>query len=128
MSARVTEAVIEELNQLRDSGRGQAAAAFARVVQALDQGAEVDATPVNIPVPDAPPGRRYLAAIPRDDPSAPVVIYRKLGSGGHDYRVVTLFDRDKYYMYQQAERQGLLDDPAVDQVIRAVAADAISHR
>jgi hypothetical protein len=122
MAAKVTQVVIDELTLLRKQGRQRSAAAVARVIQQLDTGADVHAVPVDIPVPDAIPGMHYLAAIPDDDPAAPVVIYRQTAPESNDYRVLTLFDRGQFRVYWHAEQQGLLDDPSAAAAMAAAEA------
>src|ERR1022692_1137041 len=62
-------------------------------------------------------GLRYFALAPAD-PAAPVVIYRAATSSESGGWLVTgLMDRDKYDVYREAERAGVLAQPEYQAVI-----------
>jgi hypothetical protein len=122
---QVAQTVINEMEDRLPRGQ---AAAVARAIQRI--GTEVgtrSSVPLKINVPGAPPGSRYLAAIP-DDEQAPVVIYREPADKVSNYLVAALADRDTYRKYERAEQQGLLDDPVAKSVAEAVTEAALDGR
>jgi hypothetical protein len=115
----VTGAVSGQLRELRAADAEKARAVDAAIMR-IPSG---DGDPVRIPVPGAPPDREYRAILPASR-DAPVVIYRAMEPGegdGEGWVVTTLIDRDEYEQYMRAERNGILDAPAVKQVTEAVA-------
>ncbi len=99
------------------------------VRETIDSIRTTDGVPVDIPV--APPGTAYLALAPAD-PAAPVVIYRPmLPDEGGDWLVTALMDREDYGVQREAQRNGLLRDPAVRTAVTAAAtaiSDAVNGR
>jgi hypothetical protein len=117
---RIARAVLAAMDQLPTSQ----AATVARTIHLI---AQKRGEPIWLPVPEASEGTKFLALVPDDDPSAPVVIYRRMLSQepeGPGWRVVALMDRDAYDEYRTAERQGLFNDPAVREA--AVAATNVT--
>jgi hypothetical protein len=113
-SVRVARAVIQAMDGLPSPW----SAAVARTIRNIGK---VRGQPIQLTVPDAPTGAKFLALAPEEDPSAPVVIYRPLSrreGQGPGWRVTALMDRDAYEEYKSAESQGLFKDPGT---IRAVA-------
>ena len=99
------------------------------VRETIDSIGATEGEPVDIPV--APPGTAYLALAPADQ-AAPVVIYRPmLPDENGDWLVTALMDRDDYEVQQEAQRHGLLRDPAVRTAVTAAAtaiSDAVNGR
>ena len=99
------------------------------VKETIDSIGTAEGVPVDIPV--APPGTAYLALAPSDQ-AAPVVIYRPmLPDEGGDWLVTALMDRDDYEVQREAQRRGLLHDPAVRTAVTAAAtaiSDAVNGR
>ena len=116
---RVTRAVNEKLRAMR-AANPQAARSVDNVISYLNL--EATGEPVRLDIPGAPPDPEYRALVPaRHD--APVVIYRPLRpEDGVDGRwlVTALINRDTYVAYRQAERQGILENPAVRQITEQI--------
>lgn len=116
----VAQAVLDRLEKLADANPEQAAA----VAQAILTIGQAKAVPIRIDPPKAPPGTKYMALAP-SDPDAPVIIYRQRNpkvDSGPGWLVTALLSRDEYQQYREAERTGLLDDPAFQALLVAAAA------
>jgi hypothetical protein len=115
---RIAGPVLKELGAMRGAGHR---AVLIRSIGSISQGA---GEPVDIP--GAPPGTSYLALVPAE-PSLPVIIYRPmLPDEDGDWLVTALLDRDTYRQQREAEKRGILGDPAIRSSIQ-VAAETASN-
>jgi hypothetical protein len=108
---RVASPVNVQLREMRMADP-QKAQAVDDAIRHIPSGA---GEPIQLDLPEAPPGRQYRAIVPHAT-DAPVVIYRSLEPSEHvdgNWLVTTLVGRDQYREYRRAEMNGLLDTPEV---------------
>jgi hypothetical protein len=118
----VAQAVLDKLDRLAETDPDQAEA-VARAIQTVGR---AKAAPIRIDLPNGPRGAKYMALAP-SDPDAPVIIYRALIPGVDNrpgWLVTTLLPPSEYQRYREAERSGLLDDPAFQKLMLAGLAAA----
>ncbi len=114
----VAQTVLDRLSKLAEADPEKAEA----VAQAIQSVGRVPAATIRIDLPDGPRGAKYMALAP-SDPDAPVIIYRSLIPGVDQqvpgWLVTALLSPTEYQRYREAERTGLLDDPAFQKLMLA---------
>lgn len=85
-----------------------------------DVGRTEGAVPVNLTVPDSPPGAEYMA-LSTSDPDAPVIIYRAVTSAETNlngrWLVTTLLSAENYAKYRRIQQEFPFGDETRSQLV-----------
>jgi hypothetical protein len=109
-SVAVAQTVVDQLDRMELRDAREIASAISTI--GSDPG-----VPIKIRLPDEAEPRDYRA-LSTADPDLPVILYTA-GAEPGTWVATALIDPETYQTYKRGERQRLLDDPAVQNAIKA---------